>query len=61
MTTAGRVATNWMLAALEAMLIVPKGTAKVSRVLDKGATSLVKAGRLGIYTTQFRCLGKKPL
>jgi hypothetical protein len=60
-TTTGRYTTHFMLGALETMLLVPRGTTKVSAMLEKGAMSLVQSGKMGVFTPMFRCLARKPL
>ncbi len=61
MTTGGRFTTNCMLGLLETVSMVPKGTTKVSGMLEKAATSLAESGKMGIFTPMFRVLARKPL
>lgn len=61
MTSTGRFITNTMLYILETFSLVPKGTIKVSAMLEMAALSLVESGKMGIFTPMFRCLARKPL
>ena len=49
----GRMATRGTLRLLEALGVVPKGTVRVSEILNLCATGMVAAGRLGIFTPMY--------
>ena len=59
-TPAGRFLTNLTLRAAERVRLVPKGTAEVSTILNRGADSLVEGGVSGIFTPMFFFLARKP-
>lgn len=46
---------------LETCRMVPRGTCKVSKVLNKGADALVEAGDKELFTPMFFFLARKPL
>lgn len=59
-STIGRMVTHCVLTMLETLSIAPKGVTKVHSVLQVGASSLIKSGRMGIFTPMFRIVGQKP-
>jgi len=61
MTGLGRFCTHILVNTLEALRIAPKGSAKVSSLLNATANDLVAAGELGIFTPAFFFLARKPL
>lgn len=61
MSMTGRLTTHYLLGALETVSVVPKGTSKVSSMLEVAAKSLIESGRLDIFSPMFRCLIRKPV
>ena len=59
-TRAGRIVTHGTLHLLEAFGVVPKGTVRVSGLLNLCATAMVAAGRLGIFTPMYLVHARKP-
>lgn len=59
-TRAGRMATHGALQLLEAIRIVPRGTVRVSSLLNMCATAMVESGRLGIFTPMYFLYARKP-
>ena len=59
-STIGRMVTHCVLTVLETLSVAPKGVTKVHSVLQVGASSLVKSGKMGIFTPMFRIVGQKP-
>lgn len=59
-TPLGRALTHSMLLVMETLRLAPQGSVKVHRMLCKGADSLVKAGREGIFTPMYAVLVEKP-
>ena len=57
----GRAITHYLVWALEAVGIAPKGSMGVSGFLKKGADGLVAGGKAGIYTVMYFTVAKKPL
>lgn len=60
-TKAGRAVTQVLVTVLEALRIAPKGTTKVSALLNATADDLWLAGRKEIFTPSFYFLARKPL
>ena len=56
----GRLATHGTLQLMEALGIVPKGTVRVSGLLNLCATAMVASGRLGIFTPMYFLHARKP-
>ncbi len=56
----GRWATANLLEALEAIQIVPQGSAHVSQSLSLCADAMVEAGRIGIFTPMYFLHARKP-
>ena len=56
----GRMVTHCVLTVLETLSIAPKGVTKVHSVLQVAASSLIKSGRMEIFTPMFRVVGRKP-
>ena len=56
----GRLATRGTLQLMEALGIVPKGTVRVSGLLNLCATAMVTSGRLGIFTPMYFVYARKP-
>lgn len=50
-----------MVYVLETLRIAPKGTTKVSKLLEKAGKCLVQAGEKNIFTPMFFFLARKPL
>lgn len=61
MTWLGRLMTHAFVTVLEALRIAPKGTSKISAILNATAVDLVDGGRLEIFTPSFFFLCRKPL
>lgn len=59
-TRAVRFITRAMLKTLEALRVVPQGSARVSGFLGQAANGLVKGGNEGIFTPMFFVLARKP-
>jgi sterol 24-C-methyltransferase len=59
MTRLGRACTHAMVWILESLCIAPKGSARVSSLLNATAIDLVDGGRLEIFTPSFFFLGRK--
>lgn len=59
-STAGRMTTQGTLQLLQALGVVPRGTVRVSRLLNLCAAALVAAGRLGIFTPMYFLCARKP-
>ena len=57
---AGRLATHGTLQLMEALGIVPKGTVRVSTLLNMCAKAYVACGRLGILTPMYFVYARKP-
>ena len=57
---AGRLATHGTLQLMEALGIVPKGTVRVSGLLNLCAMAMVASGRLGIFTPMYFVYARKP-
>ena len=60
MSRIGRGAMHNFLRALETVRIAPRGTAQTADELAAGAESLVKGGKLGIFTPMYFMIAKKP-
>ena len=60
MSSPGRLTTHYLLRTLETVSVVPKGTSKVSSMLEVAAKALIEAGKLDIFTPMFRILVRKP-
>lgn len=61
MTHIGRMCTHAMVMLLETLCIAPKGSTKVSALLNATALDLVEGGEYGIFTPSFFFLARKPL
>ena len=59
-TRAGRIVTHGTLQLMEALGIVPRGTVRVSGLLNLCATAMVASGRLGIFTPMYFLHARKP-
>jgi len=59
-TKPGRRVTQMLVTVLEALRIAPKGTAKVSSLLNATADDLWEAGRSEIFTPSYYWLARKP-
>lgn len=57
----GAVITNGVIAALETLRIAPAGTVKTQKILQAGGFALRDAGEIGIFTTMYLMVGRKPL
>jgi len=60
-TKPGRSVTQVIVTILEAMRIAPKGTTKVSALLNATADDLYDGGKLEIFTPSYYFLARKPL
>jgi len=60
-TSIGRFITHLFVTILEFLCIAPRGSVKVSKMLNDTANDLVAGGELGIFTPCFFVLGRKPL
>ena len=56
----GRRVTHGTLWLLERLRIVPRGTTRVSSLLNLAAASIAEAGRLGIFSPMYFVLARKP-
>lgn len=56
----GRRVTSGSLRLLEGLGIVPRGAARVARLLNLAAAAFAEAGRLGIFTPMYFFLARKP-
>jgi len=61
MTPLGRRVTHAFVSGLEFMRIAPKGSVKVSKLLNDTAIDLVRGGKMEIFTPSFFFLARKPL
>ncbi|KAF0689356.1 Aste57867_19182 [Aphanomyces stellatus] len=61
MTWFGRQCTHALVTTLEFLKIAPKGTVKVSLMLNKTADDIVEAGRANIFTPSYFFMARKPL
>jgi len=61
MTWVGRVCTQIFVTILETLRIAPKGSSKVSKLLNDTANDLVAAGEMAIFTPAFFYIARKPL
>ena len=61
MTPLGRRITHLLVSTLEFMRIAPKGSVKVSKLLNDTAIDLVNGGKMEIFTPSFFFLARKPL
>ncbi len=61
MTGVGRAVTHAVVTVLETLRIAPKGTTKISAILNATAVDLVAGGKLEIFTPSFFFLARKPL
>eukprot|EP01006_Ploeotia_vitrea_P061105 TRINITY_DN77251_c0_g1_i1.p1 TRINITY_DN77251_c0_g1~~TRINITY_DN77251_c0_g1_i1.p1 ORF type:complete len:413 (-),score=6.30 TRINITY_DN77251_c0_g1_i1:18-1256(-) len=61
MTHIGRMCTHSLVCLLEFLMIAPKGSAKVSALLNATALDLVEGGEYGIFTPSYFFLARKPL
>jgi sterol 24-C-methyltransferase len=59
-TPEGRFFSTYLVKALEAAKIAPKGSSKVQEFLQVAAVSLVKGGETGIFTPMFFFHARKP-
>ena len=59
-STAGRRLTHSTLWLLENLSIVPRGTTRVSSLLNRAAVAMAEAGRLGIFSPMYFVLARKP-
>lgn len=61
MSWLGRTAMGGLLRTLEAVRVAPRGTAQTADELAAGAESLVKGGKMGLFTPMYFMIGKKPV
>lgn len=60
MSSLGRLTTHAVISVLEWLRIAPAGSKKVHTLLCSAAESLVKAGKLEIFTPMLLFVAKKP-
>jgi sterol 24-C-methyltransferase len=60
MTRPGRALTHAVVSVLELLRIAPRGTSKISAILNATAVDLVEGGKLEIFTPSFFFLARKP-
>jgi sterol 24-C-methyltransferase len=60
-SSAGRWATDKMVMAMETVGVAPKGSRRVSQLLNTAADALVLGGIHNIFTPMFFCVVRKPL
>jgi len=60
MTKMGRQLTHAFVTVLQAVGIAPKGSVKVSKLLNDTANDLVEGGQMDIFTPAFYFLARKP-
>ncbi len=58
-TFLGRLATDMFLRAFELVGLAPAGTARVSRMLNRGAEGLKLGGQRGVFTPMLLVVGVK--
>jgi len=56
----GRRLTGSVLAVLETLRFVPRGTTAVARMLDGAATTLAESGKKGLFTPAYLVICRKP-
>lgn len=56
----GAKVTHSLCWALETMRLAPKGTTRVSSVLQKGAIGLIDGGKMDAFTPMYLLVGRKP-
>jgi len=56
----GKATTHYLVRALEAIGLAPKGSLTSHTLLLRAADGLVKGGQLNIFTTMFFFLVRKP-
>jgi sterol 24-C-methyltransferase len=61
MTWLGREITHMFVSTLEALRIAPRGTSKISAILNATAIDLVAGGEKEIFTPSYFFLARKPL
>jgi len=59
MTFLGRTVTHLLVSSLEMLGIAPKGSTKVSQLLNQTAVDLVEGGKLEIFTPSYFVLARK--
>jgi sterol 24-C-methyltransferase len=59
-TGLGRASTHYVVKALEALKLAPKGSTATSTFLQAAATALVRGGETGIFTPMFYFHVRKP-
>jgi sterol 24-C-methyltransferase len=59
MTTLGRTLTHAMVTFLETIRIAPKGSVRVSALLNATALDLVEGGKKELFTPSYFFLAKK--
>jgi len=57
----GAVLTNVAIATLEFVRLAPAGTVQTQKVLQACGFALRNAGQIGIYTTMYLMVGRKPV
>jgi len=60
MTHLGRICTHTLVSTLEFLRIAPKGSKRVSEILNATAIDLVDGGKKEIFTPSFFFIGRKP-
>lgn len=59
-TKQGRLVTHGLVSMLERMGVVPRGTGRVSKLLNRAASAFAEGGQLGIFTPMYFALARKP-
>jgi len=60
MTRPGRIVTHAFVTILETLGIAPRGTTKISGILNATAVDLVLGGQQEIFTPSFFFIARKP-
>jgi sterol 24-C-methyltransferase len=55
----GRIATRYLVSAMEAVRLAPRGSRGIQAMLVEGADVLVRSGELGIFTPNYFFLARK--
>jgi len=61
MSSLGRLTTHAMISTLEWLHIAPAGSKKVHNILCTAADSLVKGGKMEIFTPMLLFIARKPV
>jgi sterol 24-C-methyltransferase len=61
MTPFGRAVTHFFVESLEFLRIAPKGSVKVSKMLNDTAVDLANGGKLEIFSPDYFFLARRPI